>query len=82
MKENRTYTSTANQRSSILTHLNEKGSATTQEFRNVGIMSPAPRIKELRELGHKIKTTFESVIDQAGIEHSKVARYSIQGGAS
>ena len=81
MKENRTSnTSTANQRAFILTYLEQNGSATTLDFRNAGIMAPAPRIKELREQGHIITTFFETVTDHVGVKHGKVARYLLQGG--
>jgi hypothetical protein len=71
---------TANQRQFILTHLKDNDSATTQDFRDLGIYAPAPRVKELRELGINIKTSLERVIDHAGIEHERVARYYLSEG--
>ena len=81
MKDNRTQgLSTANQRAYILSYLEQNGSATTLDFRNAGIMAPAPRIKELREEGHIITTFFETVTDHVGVKHGKVARYFLQEG--
>ena len=57
--------------------LYERGSegATTDELRSViGQMSPAPRIKELREQGAVINTDPVSIVID-GKEHHNVARY-------
>ena len=72
-------TSTTNQRTFILTYLREHGSATTIDFRNIGIMAPAPRILELRKRGYDIPAILETVIDHAGVKHVNVARYFLQG---
>lgn len=81
-KENRTSrdTSSANQRAFILAHLEKHYSATTIDFRNMGIMAPAPRIKELRDAGHKIGKILEDVIDHTGVKHGRVARYFLMVG--
>lgn len=57
------YTARYNQRMAILKHLKRYGSISTLQARQAGIMSPASRIKELREAGHIIKTVqdFESM---------------------
>lgn len=80
-KENRTSTrSTANQRSFILTYLIKNGSGTTIDFRSAGIMSPAPRIMELKKSGHNIISNLETVTDEVGVRHLNVARYILKGG--
>jgi hypothetical protein len=73
-------TSAATQRAFIHHYLLNNDSATTQDFRNVGVYSPAPRIKELRDQGINIKTAFVSVVDHAGVQHHGVARYFLKGG--
>ncbi len=72
-------TDTANQRTFVLNYLNEHGSGTTFDFRNLGIMAPAPRIKELKEKGYLIETILEDVLDHIGVSHRKVARYFLRG---
>lgn len=81
MKDNLTSknNSTACQRALILTYLQEHGSATTTDFRNMGIMSPAPRIMELKRQGYNIEKVLEAVIDHVGVKHGNVARYFLQG---
>lgn len=72
-------TSAANQRNFILNYLREHGSATTIDFRNMGIMAPAPRILELKARGYDIPSIPETVIDHAGVKHVNVARYILKG---
>jgi hypothetical protein len=69
-------TSAATQRLQILAHL-RKRPLNTFELRELGHMAPAPRIKELRDRGFIIVTSFESVIDELGKRHNRVARYSL-----
>lgn len=77
-KESRTKgTSTATQRAYILNYLIQNNSASTIELRDGGIMSPAPRIKELKERGFKIKKVSENQADHVGLKHRGVARYFI-----
>lgn len=62
--------SNAAQRSRLLQYLNQYGSITTLQARQIlAVMSPAPRIKELRESGYSITTNWVIDIDSAGIEH-------------
>lgn len=62
--------STASQRVTLLEHLKKHGSITTLQARQVlGVMSPAPRIKELREAGYSIITIRVIDVDSAGIKH-------------
>ncbi len=69
-----TDTSNQKQRDAILKML-AVGSVNTLEFRAVGIASPAPRIKELREAGWRIHSTRETATDSAGVKHRRIARY-------
>lgn len=68
------------QRQFILKHLAENGTATTIDFRELGLMSPACRIRELRSKGYNIRTTLVTVKDSAGIEHNRVAEYFLSSG--
>ena len=70
--------SSATQRTQILTYLKTYGSATTLDIRNnLHILSPAPRILELRERGEPIITVRENQPTPDGKEHY-VARYVLQ----
>lgn len=59
----------------IIALLKEHQSVSTPEFRQFGIMSPAPRILELRAQGHRIEKILESYMDDTGKVHRRVARY-------
>ena len=75
-KSNCNDNSAHNQRLKLLDWLFEKGSISTDQARAIlGIMSPAARIFELKRAGYLIKTLPETLIDVAGIKHSKTARY-------
>jgi len=52
----------------------------TEELRQAGVYQVSARIKELRQIGHTIKTDRISLWDRDGFEHSGVALYSLQGG--
>ncbi len=63
-------TSTESQRQAILERLQSFGSMTTLYAREVlGIMSPAPRVQELRENGHHIATHWTYETDVSGANH-------------
>lgn len=69
-------TSAATQRKQIITLLERHDSINTLEFRNIhGIISPAPRIKELRDKGYPINSIRETVTTPDGRSHRGVARY-------
>ena len=71
-----TDNSAQNQRSKLLDWLFERGSISTSEAReNLDIMSPAPRIMELKARGYIIVTVADSWISPHGINHKGVARY-------
>ncbi|HEY9572145.1 MAG TPA: helix-turn-helix domain-containing protein [Pusillimonas sp.] len=52
----------------------------TEELRQAGIYQVSARIKELRQMGHQIKTDRISLWDRDGFEHRGVALYLLQGG--
>lgn len=65
----------------VLDHLKRNKSVTTFDFRKQGIFHPAGSVSRLRELGYDIKTTLTTVIDEHGISHKNVARYSLKPSA-
>lgn len=71
-----TDNSSNNQRAKLLYYLIEHGSITTAQAREVlDVMSPAPRIMELKALGYSIVTLCDSWISDHGINHRGIARY-------
>jgi hypothetical protein len=69
-------TSTHAQRQRLLEALIELGAVNTIYARDsLNIMSPAPRIMELRKQGHEIIKTPITINDRNGFIHSGVARY-------
>lgn len=75
-------TSAFTQRNQILALLTEKQSINTPEFRARGFMAPAPRIFELRAMGHDIRKVLETYTDEHGKVHHGVARYYLFWNAS
>jgi len=71
-----TDNSAQNQRLKLLDWLFEKNSITTAQAReHLDIMSPAPRIMELKRDGYLIVTIPDSWTSDHGINHKGVARY-------
>lgn len=71
-----TDNSAHNQRLKLLDWLFERGNISTSEAReNLDIMSPAPRIMELKRAGYLIVTITDSWTSPHGINHKGVARY-------
>jgi len=69
-------TTSSAQRARLLVWLVENGSVNTMFARDrLNILMPAPRIKELRDQGHKIRTDRIVINDRDGRRHNKVARY-------
>jgi hypothetical protein len=67
-----------NQRLKIRDWLFEKGSITTAQAREyLDIMSPAPRIMELRKAGYQIVTLWDSWTSEHGIKH-RIGRYVLK----
>ena len=75
-KRNFKDNSANNQCIKILDWLLEKNSITTSEARQfLDVMSPAARIKELKEAGYLIITVDDTWTSEHGINHKGVARY-------
>ena len=68
-------TSVINQRNIILDALKDSPKTTIELRRDYGVMMPAARVKELRELGYKINTVRTSSFTDDGIKHNGVAQY-------
>lgn len=66
------------QRLQILTLLKSNSSLNTLEFREKGFISPAPRILELKQLGHHIVSVREDVKTDDGRLHRGIARYYLR----
>ena len=71
-------TSTNNQQAIALTALKDSPKTTIELRHDYGIMQPAPRIKELREQGHRIDTVRIVSYTPDGIKHSAVAKYVLR----
>ncbi len=68
-------TDALSQRTAIIKELEQQGSMTTLYGREaLGIMSPAARILELRQLGYPIVTHWTVTEDKAGTKHRE-AKY-------
>ncbi|MDP2101292.1 MAG: helix-turn-helix domain-containing protein [Methylotenera sp.] len=71
-----TDNSAFNQRLKLLDWLFERGNISTSEAReNLDIMSPAPRIMELKRAGYSIVTLMDNWTGPHGINHKRIARY-------
>lgn len=71
-------TSAHAQRARLLARMQQAGSVTTIAARSeLNIMMPGARVKELRELGHPIKTHRITMTDDHGRTHHGVALYYI-----
>lgn len=68
-------TSGAAQRQRLLERLQEGPANTVELRRDLNIMMPAARVKELREAGHDIRTHYGRVHDDQGRLHIGVATY-------
>lgn len=75
-------TTASAQRQRLLEHLRHDSIDTITARRELNVMHPAQRIKELREAGHKIQTIRIEQRDDRGRKHRHVARYVLQGGAA
>jgi len=74
------YSTADGDRKSILNHLREVGKLTTLEAREgLGVMSPAPRVLELRRMGYNIVTHRRYDQDITGRKHYQ-AEYVLMSG--
>lgn len=53
------------------------GPQTTFDLHRAGVMRPASRISELRDLGYDIETYRETLTDDFGLKHFSCARYAL-----
>ncbi len=74
------FSTAANDRVTILKHLQNEGALTTLNGRCMGIMHPAGRVKELRKSGYKIITHWTTTIDSAGRKHRQAKYVLFAGG--
>jgi hypothetical protein len=70
-------TTAAAQRARLLERLQVGAVDTITARRELNILMPAARVKELRELGHPIKTHRITMTDEQGRTHHGVALYYI-----
>lgn len=75
-----TDTSTQAQRQRLLSYLRHSAIDTITARRDLNIMMPAARVKELREDGYNIQTVQVERYDDQGRKHHRVAIYSLIGG--
>ncbi|MBD8898370.1 helix-turn-helix domain-containing protein [Rhodanobacter sp. DHG33] len=75
-------TTTGAQRHRLLAHLKCKAIDTITARRDLNVMHPAMRVKELREAGHPIVTVRISRADTEGRQHHNVALYTLMSGGS
>ncbi|MBG0845884.1 helix-turn-helix domain-containing protein [Pseudomonas chengduensis] len=68
-------TTTSAQRARLLERLHQSPVDTISARRDLNIMMPAARVKELREAGHPIKTHLLTLTDDQGRTHRRVALY-------
>jgi hypothetical protein len=69
-------TSAVTQRLQILAHIRQRP-LNTLELLELGHMAPAPHIKELRDKGFVIVSSFENATDELGKLHRRVARFTL-----
>jgi len=72
-------TSTSNQRAITLSAISSAPKSTIELRHKFGIMHPAARIQELREMGHEIDTVRITEMTPDGIKHKAVAKYVLRG---
>lgn len=77
-----TDTSTEAQRHRLLAALRHQSITMIDARRELNVMHPAMRVRELRGLGHNVITRLVNIPDDQGRLHQRVALYSlISGGA-
>ena len=72
-------TSGSNQRAITLIAIQDSPKTTVELRHEFGIMHPAARIQELRDLGYQIDTVRITSITPDGIKHNAVAKYVYRG---
>jgi len=72
--------SAESQRNKLLRYIREHGSINTFQAREIGCMSPAPRVMELKKKGCNIVANYMPIEDKDGVKHNGVATYTLDGG--
>lgn len=72
-------TSANNQRAITLLAITDSPKSTIDLRHGFGIMHPAARIQELRDMGHEIDTVRIAEMTPDGIKHKAVAKYVMKG---
>jgi hypothetical protein len=72
-------TSACNQRAITLLAITNSPKSTIELRHDFGIMHPAARIQELRDMGHQIHTVRINEMTPDGIKHKAVAKYELRG---
>ncbi|MDQ7005262.1 MAG: helix-turn-helix domain-containing protein [Ghiorsea sp.] len=68
------------QRNKLLRYIRDHGSVNTFQDREIGCMSPPPRVGELKALGYNIVANYMTIEDKDGVKHKGVAVYTLDGG--
>nr|GAT44056.1 predicted protein [Mycena chlorophos] len=76
-----TNTSSEAQRARLLARLKHGAISTIDARRELNVMHPAMRVKELREAGHRIVTVPVTRYDDQGRKHHRVALYTLMATA-
>ena len=63
------------QRARIIARLKEHPATTIDMMKELNVMRPAARIRQLRDRGHDIRTHLMAVDDEWGRTHTQVALY-------
>ena len=71
--------SAINQRAITLSAISDSPKSTIELRHAFGIMHPAARIQELRDIGHQIDTVRITEMTPDGIKHKAVAKYVLRG---
>jgi len=72
-------TSTSNQRAITLSAISSTPKSTIELRHEFGIMHPAARTQELRDIEHEIVTVRVTEMTPDGIKHTAVAKYVLRG---
>jgi hypothetical protein len=75
-------TSTEAQRTRLLAQLKQCAVDTLSARRDLNILAPAARVKELRQAGHSIQTQRMTLTDEQGRTHHGIALYYLSSAAA
>ena len=75
-------TSAEAQRTRLLAQLKQCAVDTISARRDLNILAPAARVKELRQAGHPIQTQRMTITDEQGRPHHGIALYYLSSAAA